>query len=139
MRDSSAAACSRGRYPAGDSSCTHTTLAAAFSFRESFRGPQKTPGQTSPDQFEIQPALIIGSMFFRREKPHQWTFEERSANLRQLGFETRASSASKVLVTRRGYGAMLERLGEGQVKLGKAGLLVGDEIAELVNAGYQMF
>ena len=78
-------------------------------------------------------------MFFRREKPHQWTFDERSANLTKLGFDAQASAAGKVRVTRRGYGAMLEDLGEGQVKLGKAGLLVGEEIAELVNAGYQVF
>src|ERR1051326_1460994 len=78
-------------------------------------------------------------MFFRREKPHQWTFEERIAKLKQSGFDANPSAAGKVRVMRGGYGAMLEDLGEGQVKLGKAGLLVSEEIAELVNAGYQVF
>jgi hypothetical protein len=78
-------------------------------------------------------------MFFRREKPHQWTFEERIANLKQLGFETQSLSGGKVKVIRKGYGAIVESLGNGEVKLGKAGLLANNEIAELVNAGYQVF
>src|SRR5690242_1770239 len=78
-------------------------------------------------------------MFFRREKPHQWTFEERIANLKQSGFDAQPATAGKVRATRGGYGAMLESLGDGQIKLGKAGLLAGGEIAELVNAGYQVF
>lgn len=73
-------------------------------------------------------------MFFRREKPHQWTFSERLANLKQLGFEITPER-----VTRGGYGAVLEDLGEGRVKIGKAGVLVGNEIALLIHGGYQMF
>jgi hypothetical protein len=34
---------------------------------------------------------------------------------------------------------MLEDKGGGKVKVGKAGVLVGSEIAHLVNGGYQMF
>ncbi len=34
---------------------------------------------------------------------------------------------------------MVQNLGEGNVGLGKPGVLVGNEIAELVNGGYQMF
>lgn len=78
-------------------------------------------------------------MFFRREKPHQWTFDERIANLKQFGFESQPMSAGKVKVTRTGYGAVVESLGDGEVKLGKAGLVVNTEVAELVNAGYQVF
>jgi hypothetical protein len=33
----------------------------------------------------------------------------------------------------------VDNLGNGNVKIGKAGVLVGDEIGELVNRGYQMF
>lgn len=78
-------------------------------------------------------------MFFRREKPRVWTFDERIASLRQLGFESQPVSTGKVKVTRKGYGAMVETTGGGDLKLGKAGLTVGNDIAELVNAGYQMF
>ena len=60
------------------------------------------------------------------------------ANLMQFGFKLQPTP-SGALVTRDGCGAIVEDLGGGQVKVGKAGLLVGDEIASLVNGGYQMF
>ena len=77
-------------------------------------------------------------MFFRNQKPHQWTFEERLANLKQFRFEVERQGAG-ALVTRDGCGAMVQDLGDGQVKVGKAGVLVGGEIAKLVSRGYQMF
>jgi hypothetical protein len=77
-------------------------------------------------------------MFFKNQKPHEWTFAERLANLKQFRFEFQ-SQASGALVTRDGCGAMVQDLGAGQVKVGKAGLLVGAEIASLVSRGYQMF
>jgi hypothetical protein len=78
-------------------------------------------------------------MFFRREKPHQPTFNERIEQLKRTGFEARALSPSKVLVTRQGYGAIVEEVAPGNIRLERQGLMAGDEIAELVNAGYQMF
>jgi len=77
-------------------------------------------------------------MFFRNQKPHQWTFEERLGNLKQFRVEVKMQSAG-ALVTRDGCGAMVEDSGNGQVKVGKAGVLVGAEIANLVSRGYQMF
>jgi len=77
-------------------------------------------------------------MFFRNQKPHQWTFEERLGNLKQFRVEVKIQSAG-ALVTRDGCGAMVEDSGNGQVKVGKAGVLVGAEIANLVSRGYQMF
>ena len=77
-------------------------------------------------------------MFFRREKPHQWTFEERIGKLKQLRFES-SSDAGGFRVTRDGCGAMLKDEGEGKVAVGKAGVVAGGEIAALVHAGYQMF
>ncbi|MBZ5635781.1 MAG: hypothetical protein LAO55_21845 [Acidobacteriia bacterium] len=77
-------------------------------------------------------------MFFRNQKPHQWTFEERVANLKQFRFDVRREGAG-ALVTRDGCGAMVQDLTGGQVKVGKAGVLVGGEIASLVSRGYQMF
>ena len=78
-------------------------------------------------------------MFFRRDKIHQSTFEDRIGNLKQYGFQSVVQSSGVARVKRDGYAAMVESLGDGKVKIGKAGVLVGDEIGELVNRGYQMF
>jgi hypothetical protein len=77
-------------------------------------------------------------MFFRNQKPHEWTFEERLGNLKQLDFAVQRQGAG-ALVTRDGCGAMVQDLGSGKVQVGKAGVLVGVEIANLVSRGYQMF
>jgi len=77
-------------------------------------------------------------MFFRNIKAQQSTFEERIANLKQYGFQSVRQSSGAARVTRDGCGAMVANLGDGQVKIGKAGILVGEEIGELVNLGYQM-
>jgi len=78
-------------------------------------------------------------MFFRRAKTQQWTFEDRLANLKQYGLEVRRESAGSARVTRGGCAAVVENLDAGNVKVGKAGVLVGEEIAMLVHGGYQMF
>jgi hypothetical protein len=78
-------------------------------------------------------------MFFRREKAHQFTFEERLANLKQFGIESRIESSGRARVSRGSDAAIVENLDGGNVKVGKAGVLLGDEIALLVNGGYQMF
>jgi len=76
-------------------------------------------------------------MFFRREKAHQPTFDERIAGLKDFKFETKREGPSKVRVTRGGCGAIVE---DGKtIQIGKAGVLIGDEIGMLVNRGYQMF
>jgi hypothetical protein len=77
-------------------------------------------------------------MFFRREKPHQWNFEERLADLKKLGLKVQMESG-RARVSRDGCAAIVESTGEGNVKLGKAGVTVGTEIATLVHGGYQMF
>ncbi|MGH9591661.1 MAG: hypothetical protein ACRD5L_01120 [Bryobacteraceae bacterium] len=83
--------------------------------------------------------MWIHPMFFRREKPHQWTFEEHIAGLKQFGFEIAPKSAGSSLVKRGICGAVVEDAGGGKVKIGKMGVLMGSEIAHLVNGGYQMF
>ncbi len=77
-------------------------------------------------------------MFFRNNKAQQSTFEDRIANLKQYGFQSVVQSSGVARVKRDGYAAMVESLGGGNVKIGKAGVLVGEEIGELVNLGYQM-
>ncbi|HTB10484.1 MAG TPA: hypothetical protein VK752_02880 [Bryobacteraceae bacterium] len=77
-------------------------------------------------------------MFFRRDKVQQSTFESRLANLKQYGFQSVVQSTGVARVQRDGYAAIVESLGDGKVKIGRAGVLIGDEIGELVNLGYQM-
>ncbi len=78
-------------------------------------------------------------MFFRRAKPHDFTFEERLTNLKPFKFEVGLEGPSRAIVTRGLCGAILEDLGDGNVKIGKAGVWVGEELAMLVSRGYQMF
>lgn len=83
--------------------------------------------------------MNLNTMFFRREKPRQWTFQERVQELKKHGFDVATDTGSRVRVTRNGLGAILEDKDEGNVGLGKSGLVAGDEIATLVHGGYQMF
>lgn len=77
-------------------------------------------------------------MFFRNQKPQQPSFDERIAGLKEFGFTTK-NEAGGCRVTRNGCGAVVQDLGEGRVGIGKAGVLLGSEIAHLVHGGYQMF
>lgn len=77
-------------------------------------------------------------MFFRRDKPQAQSFDSRLSNLKQFGFETGRDAKGRTLATRNGCGATVEDAGEGNVNIGKAGVLVGGEIAHLVHGGYQM-
>jgi hypothetical protein len=78
-------------------------------------------------------------MFFRREKPQEWTFDTRVANLKQFGFDAIRDSSGRTIAKRNGFAATIEDAGGGKVNIGKAGVLVGGEIAHLVHGGYQMF
>jgi hypothetical protein len=78
-------------------------------------------------------------MFFRRAAPHQFSFEERLQNLKTAKFEVASEGPGRARVTRGGCGAILEDDGGGKVKIGKAGVLIGNEIGLLVSRGYQMF
>lgn len=78
-------------------------------------------------------------MFFRRDKPQEWTFENRLNDLKKFGFETGRDASGKTIARRGGCAAAVEDKGGGKVEIGKAGVLVGGEIAQLVNGGYQMF
>jgi hypothetical protein len=78
-------------------------------------------------------------MFFRNQKAKVPTFEQRIATLKELGFAAKMESAGHCRVTRDGCGAIAEDLGDGKMGIGKAGLLVGGEIALLIHGGYQMF
>src|SRR6266700_1554291 len=79
------------------------------------------------------------SMFFRNQKPKQLTFEDRLASLKQFGFTTHNEAGGHSRVTRDGCGTVVTHLGGGKVGMGKPGVLLGNEIAMLVNRGYQVF
>jgi hypothetical protein len=78
-------------------------------------------------------------MFFRRETPRVPTFDERIAGLKAYKFDAKMEGAGKARVTRDGCGAIVEDSGSGNVTIGKAGVLIGNEIGVLVSRGYQMF
>jgi len=78
-------------------------------------------------------------MFFRNQKPKVESFEERIAGLKEHGFMPKMEPSTRCLVTRDGCGAVIEDLGDGKMGIGKAGVLVGGEIALLIHGGYQMF
>ena len=77
-------------------------------------------------------------MFFRREKPRVYTFEDRLEALKLVGMDVSKKGDGKAAVMRKGCAAMLvER--EDKVEIEHAGVVVGNEIGELTHAGYQMF
>src|ERR1700694_1841863 len=78
-------------------------------------------------------------MFFRREKPHEPSFEERIINLKKLGFDTQYLGTGRVRAVRKGIAAVITDVAGKQPHIDKAGLLMGEETGLLVNGGYQMF
>lgn len=78
-------------------------------------------------------------MFFRRQRAIQLTFQERLENLKRAGFTVAPRPDGAVLVGR-GECAVALRENGGQVRRAQlAGILIGGEIASLVDGGYQKF
>jgi hypothetical protein len=102
-------------------------------------GERRSPTLTDGAGSLAARATYNGVMFFRRATPHQFDFEERLQNLKSAGFDVQKQGLGSARVTRGGCGAILEDEGAGQVKIGKAGVLIGNEIGMLVSRGYQMF
>jgi hypothetical protein len=62
------------------------------------------------------------------------------ARLKEAGFETTARDANRVLVSKYGCGALLEKTQSGEPRFAvRPGLLATDEIAHLMDRGYQKF
>ncbi|HTP85553.1 MAG TPA: hypothetical protein VMJ34_01335 [Bryobacteraceae bacterium] len=78
-------------------------------------------------------------MFFNRVKPKVLTFRERIDSLAAAGFTTQADASGGVRVSRGECAAVVKEGPDGMPDVGKAGIRMGGEIAELVSAGYQMF
>jgi len=77
-------------------------------------------------------------MFFRRERPKNPTFAERIENLRKAGLDVTSLPSGGVRAVR-GACAVDLREENGSVRVGRAGILMGDEIGVLVDGGYQKF
>ncbi|MBM3736963.1 MAG: hypothetical protein FJW39_14375 [Acidobacteria bacterium] len=75
-------------------------------------------------------------MFFRREKPKTHTFATRTADASSAGFEIK-SVGNSTRAIRKGVAAELHDAGEGKVRIGHTGMVVGNEIGQLTDLGYQ--
>jgi hypothetical protein len=78
-------------------------------------------------------------MLFRRERKKAPGFAERVELLKQAGFAADQMPDGRVKVMKHGIGAIIDDEGKNQPEIEKAGVLVGSDIAILLNAGYQMF
>ena len=78
-------------------------------------------------------------MFFRRPRPKIPSFSERIDLLRKAGFTAENQSDGRVRVSKHGVAALVGDEGKNQPDIERAGILVGNEIAILLNRGYQMF
>ena len=76
-------------------------------------------------------------MFFRRERPKTPTFQERLEDLKRQGFTVTQIPGGGYRVNR-GLCAIDLAQREGNLHIGeRAGILLGNEIARLVDGGYQ--
>jgi hypothetical protein len=77
-------------------------------------------------------------MFFRNQKAHKASFSDLLTKVREAGFNVQGDG-SRAQVTKLGCAAMIEDGGDKGPIVGKAGVVVGDEIGLLVDGGYQKF
>lgn len=78
-------------------------------------------------------------MFFRRVEPKAATFEERLDTLRRSGFQTDRQPDGRVKVSKNGCAAMVADAPGPIPQIDRAGWMVGNDIALLVDGGYQKF
>ena len=82
-------------------------------------------------------------MFFRREPPKKLTFPNYLNKLRAAGFNVE-QDGSRARVSRNGVAAVIEAVPDSAPSpaprvIERAGMILGDEIAKLVDGGYQKF
>ncbi len=77
-------------------------------------------------------------MFFRREAPKNQTFAERLETLRAQGFIVTNLAGGAVRVSRGDCAVDLKEEG-GEIRAGRAGVLIAYEIGALVDGGFQKF
>ena len=74
-------------------------------------------------------------MFFRRHPAREVTFEERLEALRRNGFAVESRGGASYEVRRQNCAAIIDPT----AGISRSGVLVGDQIAALVDGGYQKF
>ena len=67
-------------------------------------------------------------MFFRREKLHIPTFNERIENVKKLGIAAQPEGSGRVRLSRDGIGAMVSDIPNDRPHVDRAGLTIGSEI-----------
>ncbi|MCS6952271.1 MAG: hypothetical protein RMK57_05435 [Bryobacterales bacterium] len=78
-------------------------------------------------------------MFFRRQTPKPPTFAERVEAARAAGFHIEPLGTGRVRARRDQCAAIVEDAAGSSPRIERAGLVLGDEIALLVDGGYQKF
>jgi hypothetical protein len=78
-------------------------------------------------------------MFFRRERPKVPTFAGRVELLSKAGFFIETLPDGRVRIAKHGVAAIVGDEAKNQLAIEKAGILIGSQVAVLVNGGYQMF
>ena len=78
-------------------------------------------------------------MFFRRQAPKVITFEDRLESLRNSGFVLQPLDRERVQARKNGCAAVLDRSPQGEPRVVLLGVLIGAEIASLIDGGYQKF
>ncbi len=78
-------------------------------------------------------------MFFRRPAPKQLTFEDRLESLRQWRFQTEPQPDGRVRVSMNNCAAMITGRPGRAPHIERAGWIIGNDIALLVDAGFQKF
>lgn len=79
-------------------------------------------------------------MFFRRPRPEHFSFTELLQKLRDAGFAVAGPAAGRMQASRNGCAAVIEDVpGAAPRIVERAGLQQGDEIASLVDGGFQKF
>ena len=78
-------------------------------------------------------------MLFRRDRPKKITFDDYLQRVREAGLETQPLNSGRVRVTGKGIAAVIEESGEKARVTERAGVVIGQEIASLVDGGFQKF
>jgi hypothetical protein len=77
-------------------------------------------------------------MFFRREKTRVLSFDEHIQLLKQAGFAAQPSDAGTKVI-KGNCAAVLKDAGGAHPQIGKAGIVIGNEIGLLMDGGFQKF
>jgi hypothetical protein len=79
-------------------------------------------------------------MFFRRETAKVKTFDDYMNQARSAGFTVERMGGGRVRISRDGAAAVVEASADGTPRfIERAGVMMGQEIARLVDGGYQKF